>query len=149
MQHEFMMKYSRRKTYFRIWNSLCIKDPLVTPGIFRRNYALDISKIKPKRSLISIFHQKVTKSFFLKINFSNFERRVVQFTASWFFCFFSLQCIYADRAVHFSVSWLVHVFWKVFLSAYTEKARLFFHYQILIFSGGRGGQGFNSSVAVS
>ena len=36
---------------------------------------------------------------------SVFERRVVHFTASWFFCFFSVQCIYADRAVYFSVSW--------------------------------------------
>ena len=36
---------------------------------------------------------------------SVFERRDVHFTASRFFCFFSVQCIYADRAVHFSVSW--------------------------------------------
>ena len=35
----------------------------------------------------------------------------------------------------------------MFLSAYTEKVRLFFHYQIMIFSEGGGGQGFNSSVA--
>ena len=35
----------------------------------------------------------------------------------------------------------------VFLSAYTEKVRLFLHYQIISFSGGGGGQGFNSSVA--
>ena len=39
MQHEFMMKYSRR-----IWNSLCIKDLFVTPRIFRRNYALTFPK---------------------------------------------------------------------------------------------------------
>ena len=67
------------------------------PRNSRTKLCIDISKIKPKRSVISIF--------FLKINFSNFERRVVHFTAIWFFCFFSLQCIHTDRAVHFSVSW--------------------------------------------
>ena len=30
----------------------------------------------------------------------------MHFTASWSFCFFSLQCIHADRTVHFSVRWL-------------------------------------------
>ena len=30
----------------------------------------------------------------------------MHFTAISFFSFFSLQCIHADRAVHFSVSWL-------------------------------------------
>ena len=70
--------------------------------IFRKN--IPISYIIPHKNLASPLILVCLK----KSHMSNFERRVVQFTASWFFCFISLQCIHADRALHFSISW----FWR-------------------------------------
>ena len=61
------------------------RPPRFTPGKFRRNCVLIFPKSSLKIQLFPFFTKKIT---------------------------FSLQCIHADRAVHFSVSWLQCKSWK-------------------------------------